>query len=299
MNKFLELFFASGFFQSKEVINALWIGSIVAAISGIIGVFIIIRGQSFVGHAVSDFGGAGGAIAFLMGINTFWGFLGFGVAAAACIEFLGNKVRERDLATGIVLSVALGVEVLFLYLDSNSSGKANAPMIILFGSVFLVNPSNISIVIIITIVIAIILCIIYRQLLICSVDTELAYTRGIHVRAISLIFIILLSLVVEESSLIIGSLLSTALLIGPAAVAIRLTHKIGFAMLWSSILGILSMWIGISLSYNSFHWPPSGRGWPVSFFVSLSVLIFYFIVRLFNQLLETRIIGHRRVMHND
>lgn len=299
MKELLRFLFAPGFFESTQVINALILGSIVAAISGVVGVFVIIRGQTFAAHAIADFGGAGAAIAFLAGTNTLWGFLGFGVIAASGVEFLGNRAKERDLATGVVLSIALGVQALFLYLDTHFTGKASAPMLILFGSIFVVNPSTIHIVILLTIATAIVICTFYRPLLLCSIDSELAKTRGVKVKLISVIFIILLSFVVEEGALITGSLLSGALLIGPAAAAMRITHKMSITMLLSAIIGVVTVWLGIILAYDSFYWPPVGRGWSVSFFVSILVLLFYILARIKEQFSKVGNVEVGRMIAND
>lgn len=299
MEQVTNLLFAPGFFQSTEVIHALMLGSIVAAISGVIGVFVIIRGQAFAAHAIADFGGVGAAIAFLAGINTLWGFLGFGVLAASGVDLLGNRTNERDLATGVVLSIALGLQSLFLYFDTHLTGKAGAPMLILFGSIFVVNPSTVSIVTVLTITTAAIMCIFYRPLLLCSLYPELAQTRGINVPMTNLIFIILLAFVVEEGALITGSLLSTALLIGPAAAAMRITHKMSIAILWSSIIGVVVVWLGVILAYDSFQWPPVGRGWSVSFFISILVLLFYILARIKEQFTKGGSIKVRRILNNE
>lgn len=288
MNNWMDIFFAPGFFQNLQVRDAILLGGVVAAISGVVGVFVVLRSQSFAGHAIADFGGAGAAVAFLLGVNTLWGFLGFGLLSAAGVELLGNRARERDLATGIVLSFALGIESLFLFLDTHYTGQAGAPMMILFGSIFLIKASTVPIVVALTAATASILCVVFRPLLLCSIDPELARTRGIPVKAVSLIFIILLALVVEEASLITGALLSTALLIGPAAAAMRLTRRMGPAMLCSAVLGILSMWLGIILAYDSYLWPPAHRGWPVSFFVCIFILLFYLMARLTDGLPSRR-----------
>lgn len=279
-NAFLNLLFAHGFFQNEPVMNALVMGGMVAAASGALGVFVVIRGQAFVGHAVADFGGAGAAIAFLLGVNTLWGFLLFGLFSAAGVELLGNRDKEKDLATGIVLSFALGIEALFLFLDTHYAGSAGAPMMILFGSVFFIRPDTVPIVVSLTTVAVAILCAIYRPLLLCSIDSDLARTRGVPVRFIGMIFILLLALVVEEASLVAGALLSTALLIGPAAAATRMTHKTGVAILLSAGIGVFSMWLSILLAYDSYQWPPVGRGWPVSFFVCILILLFYLLTGL-------------------
>ena len=280
MSSLASILFAPGFFQNLQVRDAILLGGAVAAISGVVGVFVVLRSQSFAGHAIADFGGAGAAIAFLLGINTLWGFLGFGVLSAAGVELMGNRARERDLATGIVLSFALGIESLFLFLDTHYTGQAGAPMMILFGSIFIIKSSTVPVVAALTALTAAVLCAVFRPLLLCSIDPELARTRGVPVKAVGLIFILLLALVVEEASLITGALLSTALLIGPAATAMRLTRRMGRAMLCSAVFGILAMWLGIILAYDSYLWPPAHRGWPVSFFVCAFILLFYLLTRL-------------------
>lgn len=272
---FLNWVFAPGFFQSTQIQNALLLGGMVAAVCGVLGVFIVMRGQAFVGHAVSDFGGAGAALAFLLGVNTLWGFLLFGLLSAAGVELLGKRAKERDIATGVVLSLALGLEALFLFLDTRYTGSAGAPMMILFGSVFTVRSSTVAIVAVMTCIALVILGVVYRPLLLCSLDPELAGVRGVPVRFVSLVFILILAVVVEEASLAAGALLGTTLLIGPAATATRMTRKMGTAMLLSAGIGVFSMWLGILLAYDSYHWPPANRGWPVSFFVCILLLVLY------------------------
>ena len=102
--------FEPGFFSSEPVQVALVVGAITAVVSGIVGVFTVIRGQSFAGHALSDIGTAGGSAAFLVGASTLYGFVAFNVVAAAVMELIGiRKPRGRDLATGIVLGASLGL----------------------------------------------------------------------------------------------------------------------------------------------------------------------------------------------
>jgi len=270
----------AGFWQSPEVHGALALGAVVAAVSGVIGVFVVLRGQSFAGHALADIGGAGAAGAFLAGVNSLWGFLLFGLLGAVGVELLGRRARERDLATGIVLALALGVEALLLYFDTRLAGGAQAPMLVLFGSVFVVAPSTVRVVAVLSLVTAAVTGALYRPLLLCSIEPELAVTRGIPVTLVSLVFILLLAVVVEEGSLVVGALLSTGLLIGPAAAAVRLTAKTGWAMFWAALLGVAAVWAGVFLAYGSYRWPPGGHGWPVSFFTAALILVFYLAARL-------------------
>ena len=87
-------------------------GGLAAAACGALRVFVVIRGQAFVGHAVTDFGCTDAAIAFLFEVNTLFGSLLFGLLSATGVELLGNRAKERDIATGVVLSFALGIEAL-------------------------------------------------------------------------------------------------------------------------------------------------------------------------------------------
>ncbi|WAH35789.1 metal ABC transporter permease [Alicyclobacillus dauci] len=280
MNQLWSAILAPGLFHSKEVGYALVIGLIVAALSGMIGVFVVIRGQSFVGHVLTDIGAAGGSGSFLIGLNAWYGFVSFGVLAGAGVELLGNRARNRDVATGIILSFAMGLGALFLYFDTNTGNNANASMLVLFGSIFVIHSSLLPIVASVGGATIIALLILYRPLLLCSISPEVARSRGIPVRFVSIAFMILLALAVENGSLVIGSLLSTALLIGPAATAIRITTKVGMASILSAVIGMLATSIGIVLAYDSYTWLPTHRGWPVSFFIAVLIFLFYLLSRL-------------------
>src|SRR6201999_2858640 len=118
------------------------VGALVAVASALVGVFTVIRRQSFAGHALADLGAVGGSAAFLLGISQLWGFVAAGIIAAALMELVGIKrVQGRDVATGIVFGLGLGLTGLFLYLDTQLSGTSNAAVSVLFGSLFVIDPS--------------------------------------------------------------------------------------------------------------------------------------------------------------
>jgi zinc/manganese transport system permease protein len=114
-----------------------------------------------------------------------------------------------------------------------------------------------------------------RVLLLTSLSPELAAARGVRVRAVGAAYLATLAVAVSLSAVAIGAVLSTALLIGPAATALRLVKSPGGAMAAAAAIGTATTWIGILLAYDSFYWPPSQHGWPVSFFVVALVLIAY------------------------
>src|SRR6201999_3546911 len=97
-----------GLLASSPARVAVLVGTVVAITSAVVGVFTVTRGQSFAGHSLADVATTGGSGAFLVGLNQFWGFLAFGVAAAVMLEVIGvQRRRGRDVATGVGLGGAL------------------------------------------------------------------------------------------------------------------------------------------------------------------------------------------------
>jgi zinc/manganese transport system permease protein len=265
-----------GFWGSEPVRTALLIGAVVAVTSGVIGVLTVIRGQSFAGHALSDVATTGGAGAFLAGINQFWGFLAVGAVAALLMEGIGvQRRRGRDVATGVVLGGALGLAALFLYLGTLRTATSGASFTILFGSIFVVSPDTVPAVVASGVIALVLTAALARMLLLSALSPDIARARGVRVRLVGIAFLLALAVDVSLSAVAIGAVLSTALLIGPAATALRLVKSPVKAMTVSAISGLLATWIGILLAYDSYDWPPHGHGWPVSFFVVALVLAGY------------------------
>ena len=268
--------FASGFFSSEAVRVAVVVGGVVAIVSGSVGVFTVMRGQSFAGEALGDIGTTGGSGAFLAGVGPLWGIVAIDVVAAAVMELIGiQRPRGRDLATGIVLGAALGLAALLLYLESTYRNTTGAAVTILFGSVFAIAASTIPVVALLGVAALAIVAALYRPLLLSSVSTEMAAARGIPVRVVGALYLLALALAVALAAMTIGTILSTALLVGPAATALRLTRRPGLAIAVAGALGVGAMWLGILLAYDSFYWPPHGTGWPVSFFVVMLIFFVY------------------------
>ncbi len=281
MSDFLAPIFGPGFFESATVHSALLVGAAVALVSGAVGVFAVIRGQSFAGEALSDVGATGASAAFLAGVGPLWGFLTAGIGAAAAMELIGiQRPRGRDLATGIVLGASLGLAALFLYLDTTYRSTTGATVTILFGSVFALDPATIPAIVVLSLFALGVVVLIQRPLLMSSVNPDLAVARGISVRLIGGVYLLALAVAVSLAALTIGAILGTALLIGPAATALRLTRRPGAAMLAAAGIGVAATWAGVVLAYDSFSWPPRDHGWPVSFFVVTLILALYLLAGL-------------------
>ncbi len=267
---------APGFFGSEVIHVAVSVGAVVAVVAAVVGVFTVIRGQAFAGEALGDIGTTGGAGAFLAGVGLMSGFLVMDVIAAAAMELIGiQRPRGRDLAPGIVLGASIGLAALFLYLDSTLHNTTGATVTVLFGSVFAIPTSTVPLIVVLAALALALMAALYRPLLLSSVSAEMAAARGIPVRRIGALYLLGLALATALAAITIGTILSTALLIGPAATALRLTKRPLYAMLAAAGIGVTAMWLGIVLAYDSYDWPPAGRGWPVSFFVVTLVFAFY------------------------
>jgi zinc/manganese transport system permease protein len=265
-----------GLLSNGPVRTAVLVGTVVAITSGVIGVLTVIRGQSFAGHSLADVATTGGAGAFLAGLNQFWGFLIAGVAGAAIMELIGvQRRRGRDVATGVVLGAALGAAALFLYLGTQTSSTTGASFTILFGSMFVITSDTVPVLIASGVLALVMVAVLSRVLLLTSLSPELAAARGVPVRAVGIAYLVALAVAVSLSAVVIGAVLSTALLIGPAATSLRIARRPLGAMIASALIGTAATWLGILLAYDSDHWPPQGHGWPVSFFVVVLVVIGY------------------------
>lgn len=268
--------FAAGFFDSHTVQTALLVGCLVALVTGVVGVFTVVRGQSFAGHALADLGAVGGSGAFLIGISQVWGFVGAGIVVAIVIELAGTKrLQGRDVATGIVLSLGLGLTALFLYWDTTLANSSNAAIAVLFGSLFAIQTSLVPMILALGVVALALIVLIYRWLLLDAVNQDMASVRGVPVRLTGMLFLVALALSVELSALAIGSILSTALLIGPAAIALRLFDRVGTASIAAGVIGMAATALGIVVSYDSYHWFGDRTNWPVSFCIVAVIFLGY------------------------
>src|ERR1700690_3114460 len=259
-------------FQYSFIQNAFMAGSIVAIAAALLGYFLVIRGLTFAGHALSSIGFAGAAGAVLLGFSPVIGLLVATVGAGLAISVLGREIRERDVAIGVIMTFALGLGILFLSLYR---GYAEQAYSILFGTIVGVSRDDVVFTLLLGLILLIMISIIGRPLLFSSFDAELAATRGVPVRALGSIFLILIALTISITTQVVCILLVFALLIGPAATAVRLVHQPLRAITLAIILGLAYSWLGILLGGNS--------PWPVSFFITALSFGVYLPVRLLSK----------------
>ncbi len=263
--------------QYPFIQNAFLAGAFVAVVAAITGYFLLVRGLTFAGHALSHIGFAGAAGAVLLGIDPVIGLLVFTIGAGIAIGVLGKEIRERDIAIGIIMTLALGLGVLFLSLYSGYAERAYS---ILFGTIVGISQSDVLVTIIFSVLVIGALLALFRPLLFSSFDPEVAEARGVPVRLLAIVFLVLVAITVSMSVQIVGILLIFTLLVGPAATAVRLVQRPMWAILLAIVLGLSYTWLGIFLAANG--------TWPVSFYIATISFGVYLPVRFLSPLWRGR-----------
>src|SRR5579862_4156424 len=214
-------------FEYDFMRTAFMAGGVVAIVAGAVGFFLVLRSLTFAGHALSHVGFAGATGAVLVGISPLWGLLAFTLAAAVAMGCLGDRLRNRDVAVGIVLSLALGLGVLFLYLYTTSASEATA---ILFGNLLGVDIAKLWSLVALGAATLAALAAIARPLLFVSLAPEMAEAKGVSLRLVGVLFLAIVAVAVAEAAQIVGVLLVFALMVAPAAAAQRLSARLGLGV---------------------------------------------------------------------
>lgn len=258
-------------FQQQFIQNAFIAGTIVALVTAVVGYFVVLRAQAFASESISEIGFAGSTGGPLFGVSSLIGMFILTILSALGMGALGERVRGRDVETGMVLAFALGLGVLFTSLYA--SGKnAVATVSALFGSILSVNRGDVLTTLISGIVVLLLLAFLFRPLLFASVDPEVAQTRGVPIRLLSIMFLVLLAVTIAMAIQVVGALLVFALLIAPAASAARLTHRPFASVALSILLGLAITWLGLFLTVTG----PGGHYLPASFYIATLATLTYF-----------------------
>ncbi len=233
--------------------NALLGGTIVALAAGLIGYFVVVRNTAFAAHALAHIGLPGATGAVLLGLPVALGLGVFCIGGALVIGALGRRAADREVATGTVLAMATGLGLLFNSLATrNSSTMTN----VLFGNLLAITGEQILSFAALLGVLAAGIGVIYRPLLFASVNAQVADAKGVPVRGLSVVFMVLLGLTVTMAVQAVGTLLLFALVVTPAAAAIMLTARPAAAIVLSTAINLVAVWVGLALS-AMFNAPPS------------------------------------------
>lgn len=260
------------FLQQEFAQNAFLAGTMVAVITAIVGYFVVLRAQAFASEALTDIGFAGVTGAAVLGIGALPGMFILTILAALGMGALGERVRGRDVEIGMILSFALGLGVLFLAIYEQFGSNSSEGVNVFFGSILSVTRSDLVITLISGCAVLLALALLFRPLLFASIDQEVAQARGVPVRLLSIAFLIILGIATAEAVLVIGVLLAIALLIAPAATALRLTHRPLTSIILAIVLGAGITWSGLLLAFNG-----TGKHLPVGFYIATLSATAYFL----------------------
>jgi zinc/manganese transport system permease protein len=243
------------------------VATIVAVVAGVVGFFVVMRGSSFVAHAVPQSAFAGAAGASLIGVSTIFGLGVFALVAALGIGWLGKRGRH-DVVTALAVVVMLGLGSLFL---SWSTEYAPAIYSLLFGEVLGVSGNEVGLTALLGAVSIAAVVVLYRPLLLSSVAPDIAEAKGVRTQRIEMMFLVLVALTATMSVPVVGALLMFTLMVGPPAAARSVVDRPGAAIALSVAIALLTVWASIAASYRT--------NWPIGFFVGTISAVAYLVGR--------------------
>jgi zinc/manganese transport system permease protein len=256
--------------QSSFMQHALIGGSLVAVAAGLLGYFVITRQNAFAAHALAHIGFPGATGAILIGAPVTLGLAVFCVGGGLLISLFGRRVADREMATGTILALATALGVLFASL---ASANASTTTSVLFGNLLAISDDQLLVYGAFTLAVVGTLAVLARPLVFASVDPAVAEARGVPVRALGLAFVVLLALTITMAVQVVGTLLLFALVVTPAATALRITARPARVALIAVALALAAVWGGLVLS-AMVDLPPS------FFIVSLAVLAWVVVLAL-------------------
>jgi zinc/manganese transport system permease protein len=248
--------------------NAIEAGTLTAIVAGVTGYFVVLRRSAFTAHAFSEIGFAGAAWAVLSGIPPLVGLLLGSNLGGLGIALLGRRATNRDTQIGIVLAFSLGLGLLFISLYS---GYATQTYSILFGEILGVSSDQVLETLVAASLILLGIGAIYRPLLFASLDEDVAEAKGMPMLALGMAFMILVAVTVSFAVEVTGVLLVFSLMVTPGATAHYLASRPSRAIVASVLIALIATWLGL---FCSFYTP-----YPVSFFITAEVFVFYLFVR--------------------
>lgn len=243
-----EFFVALGRYDFLQ--SALLTAIMVGIMSGIIGSFIILRGMSLMGDAISHAVLPGVAVAYMLGINILIGASVFGVLAALLIGFVASKSKiKTDTSIGVVFSAFYALGFILISMAESSTNLHH----ILFGNILAVSDSDIMTTAVVLGLVIMFVVSFYKELLVTSFDATYAKTYGLNVQIIHYSLMLVLTLVTVSALQTVGIILVVAMLITPAAKAFLWTDKLEVMLILAAVMGVISSITGLYFSYT-FNW---------------------------------------------
>lgn len=273
-------------FQDSFIVTALLAGTGIALACGLVGYFLVLRAQVFTGDALSHVAFTGALAALAFGVDLRLGLFAGCVLIAVLFGALGRRGRADDVVIGNVFAWVLGLGVFFMTLyttnQSGSSGSGgNETVNVLFGSILGLSTGMAVTALLIGVGVSLIMLLIARPLLFATLDETVAGARGVPVRLLAYAFLILIGITAGEASQAVGSMLLLGLLAAPAGTALLLTDRPYAGMAISALLGVVEVWVGLTVSY----YVPNT---PASFWIMAVAAAFYAVAMAYTRIARPR-----------
>jgi len=248
------------------VSGAIIAGTVLGVLAGLIGPMIHARDLAFAVHGTSELSFAGASVALFLGVSVTTGAVAGSLVAAVVLGLLGVRAKDRNASIGIMLPFGMGIGVLFLSLYK---GRSSNKFGLLTGQIVAVDSTRLTTLCLVAALVALVLAVVWRPLFFASVDPAVAKARGIPMRTLSIIFMVLLGLTTAMAIQLVGALLVLSLLITPTAAAARVTARPSALCLLSILFAVISAVGGILLSL--------GPGLPISPYVTTISFVIYLV----------------------
>ena len=256
----LQLMLSYGF-----MVHAFEAGTLVAIVAGIVGYLVVLRRSAFAAHALAHTGFAGAAGAVLIGVSPVLGLLVLTTGSGSLMALLGPRAARRDVEIGTVLAFMLGLGLLFINLYRGA--VATETYSILFGEILGISADGVVLTLEVFVALLVVLFLTYRPLLFSALDEDVSEAKGLPMLGLNVVFMLLVAVAVSMAVQVVGVLLVFALMVTPAATAIRLSQRPATAIAIAVAIAVLATWFGL---YVAWFLP-----YPVSFFITTTVFVVY------------------------
>ena len=267
-----------GMWQYAFMRNAFEAGTIIAIVAGIVGYLVVLRRSAFATHALGHGGFSGAAGAVLFGVNPVFGLLIATTTGGIGLALLGRRATSRDIEIGTILAFMLGIGLVFLSLYN---GYATEAYSILFGEILGISSAGVLLTLEASVAVLAVLAFVHRPLLFSSLDEDVAEAKGLPLLTLNLVFLLLLAVAISFAVQVVGVLLIFALMVTPAATAVRLTKRPLYAVLVSVLIALSATWTGLFVAWY--------EPYPVSFFI-VAIAFGVYVVLRGGELLHTRLV---------
>ena len=239
--------------------HALVAGTAIAVAAGLVGSFLLLRSQLFTADALSHVAFTGALVALTAGLDARLGLFVATIGVALLLGALSPRSRPDDVVIGSTFAWVLGLGVLALsvFTTHRSHGNGSAGVRVLFGSIYGLDLAATRLAVLVAVAVTVAAIAMARPLLFASIDEDVAAARGVPVRLLGYLFLVLVGATAAEAAQAVGSLLLLGLLAAPAGAASRLTNRPYMAMVLAPAIAVASMWAGLALSYAVPKVPPS------------------------------------------